>query len=169
MVYLRALRKIVQERGSQSLVYVDESGFAAHSHRVHGWGKKGQKVYGSASGNARPRTSLIAAQQGRKLLAPVLFEGSTNAEWFNQWLTQHLFQNLPQNATVILDNAAFHKTSETRRIMEDSPFQLLYLPPYSPDLNPIEKAFATLKKRRQFAPLDTPLDHLVKTFDSYLE
>ena len=146
---------------------MDESGFVAQSHRTYGWGKKGQKVYGAASGNARPRTSLIAAQQGRRLLAPVLFPGSTNAEWFNHWLTQHLFQELPPNATLILDNAAFHKTSETRRIIDDSPFHLLYLPPYSPDFNPIEKSFAILKKRRQFAPPDTSLDHLVKTFDSY--
>jgi transposase len=150
------------------LVYIDESGFTASSHRTHGWGKIGKKVYGERSGNSRPRTSLIAAKHGTKLLAPVLFNGATNASWFNQWLTQHLFKELPENATIILDNAAFHKTPETRIIMEESPFHILYLPPYSPDFNPIEKVFAIIKKRRQFANQQTSLDKLVAMFENYL-
>lgn len=159
---------MVRERGVRSLVYLDESGFTASSHRTHGWGRIGTKIYGDRSGNARPRTSLIAAKHGAKLLAPVLFQGSTNAEWFNRWLTEHLFKELPKNATIILDNATFHKTPETRKIMEASPFHMLYLPPYSPDFNPIEKVFATLKKRRQYAPPATSLDHLVNTYENYL-
>lgn len=162
------LRQVVRERGAHSLVYLDESGFAASSHRTHGWGKIGTKVYGERSGNARPRTSLIAAKHGAKLLAPVLFNGATNAKWFNHWLTEHLFKELPENATIILDNAAFHKTPETRKIMDASPFHMIYLPPYSPDFNPIEKLFATLKKRRQYATKETSLDHLVNTYENYL-
>ncbi len=163
------MRRIVSEHGADSLVYIDESGFTASNHRTHGWGKIGTKVHGDRSGNTRPRTSLIAAKHGKKLLAPVLFTGSTNAAWFNRWLTEHLFKELPPNATLILDNAAFHKTPETRKIMETSPFRMLYLPPYSPDFNPIEKVFATLKKRRQNAKPGTSLDHLVKTYENYSE
>ena len=169
IAYLRTLRQVVSEHGAGSLVYIDESGFTVSSHRTHGWGKKGTKVYGNRSGNARPRTSLIAAKHGKKLLAPVLFQGSTNAQWFNRWLAEHLFKELPKNATLILDNAAFHKTQETRKIIEASPFRIIYLPPYSPDFNPIEKVFATLKKRRQFAPQGTSLDYLVKTYECYSE
>lgn len=68
-----------------------------------------------------------------------------------------------------MDNAAFHKTAETTKLFETSPFYLLYLPPYSPDLNPIEKDFANLKKNRQFVPQGSSLDQLVKEYGSFLE
>ena len=66
--YLRALRKVVKDKGSK--VYLDESGFERTSHRVHGWGLRGKEVYGECSGKKRPRTSLISAKQGKRLLAP---------------------------------------------------------------------------------------------------
>jgi transposase len=129
---------------------------------------RAKSIYGYRSGNTRPRTSLIAGKCGKKLLAPFLFDGATDAAWFNQWLEQHLFKELPPDATIILDNAAFHKTEETRRIIEQSSFHILYLPPYSPDFNPIEQNFATLKKRRQFASPDASLDQLVCSYENYL-
>lgn len=168
MVYLRTLRDIIRSKGVDSLVYIDESGFESGSYRRSGWSKIGCRVYGDRSGNTRPRTSLIAGKSGKKLLAPFLFDGATDASWFNQWLEHHLFKELSPGDTIILDNAAFHKTAKTKEIIEQSPFNLLFLPPYSPDFNPIEQTFATLKKRRQFAPAETTLDHLVKTYEYYL-
>lgn len=103
------------------------------------------------------------------MLAPILFSGTTTGEWFNQWLTGHLFKELPPDATLIMDNAAFHKKPETKAIIEQSRFNLLYLPPYSPDFNPIEKDFANIKKRRQFAPLETSIDDIIKMSGNYLE
>lgn len=102
-------------------------------------------------------------------MAPFLFEGSTTASVFNQWLQDSLFKELPEGATVIMDNAAFHKTAETRELFEGSSFHLLYLPPYSPDLNPIEQDFAILKKKRQFMPKGTSLDQLVASYGLFLE
>ena len=61
MAYCRTLRQVIRERGAQSLVYLDESGFEAQSYRPYGWARKGRQVYGERSGNARPRTSLIVA------------------------------------------------------------------------------------------------------------
>ena len=148
---------------------MDESGFEETTFRRSGWSGKGQKIYGDQPVSRRIRTNLIAGKSGKKLLAPVLFEGATNASWFNTWLQEHLFKELPEGATVIMDNAAFHKTPQTRKIFDQSLFHLLYLPPYSPDLNPIEKVFANLKKRRQYAPTNTPLDHFVKSYGDYLE
>jgi len=144
--YLRALRKIVKDKGS--IVYLDESGFERTSHRAHGWGLRGKKVYGERSGKKRPRTSLISAKQGKRLLAPILFEGSTNAMLFNYWLNNHLFKELAQDSTIIMDNATFHKTAQTRQLIEQAGHTLLFLPPYSPDFNPIEKDFAIIKRRR---------------------
>ena len=74
-----------------------------------------------------------------------MFEGSTKADWFNHWLKECLFKELPENATIIMDNAAFHKTAQTKQLFDDPPYNLLYLPPYSPDFNPVETVFANLR------------------------
>ncbi len=165
--YLRRLRQIVKDRGS--IVYLDESGFERTAHRSHGWGLRGKKVYGERSGNTRPRTSLISARQGKRLLAPILFEGNTNATLFNYWLKSHLFAKLAQGSTIIMDNATFHKTAATKRIIEQAGHSLLFLPPYSPDFNPIEEDFAIMKRRRQFLPPDTTIDEVVRSYVNYLE
>lgn len=164
MAYLQQLRQIHLTQGAARLVYLDESGFEPTTQRMSGWAGQGQQVAGSRSGNVRPRTSLLAAKWGKRLLAPVLFEGSTNAEWFNAWLEQHLFQELPPHAILIMDNAAFHKTAKTRELIEQAGHTLLYLPPYSPDLNPIEQDFAIMKRRRQYAPAETPLDAIIRAY-----
>ncbi len=76
MYFLRTLRHWVQKHGSANVVYFDESGFAKHSYRPHGWAKRGEKVFGKISGNNRKATNLIMAQRGREWLAPMLFERS---------------------------------------------------------------------------------------------
>ena len=129
----------------------------------------GQKVYGERHGNNRGRTNLIAGHLGKKFLAPFLFEGATNASLFNKWLRDCLFKELPEEATIVMDNAAFHKTTRTKELFETSPFNLLYLPPYSPDLNPIEKDFAILKKKRQFMPQGASLDQLIGSYGLFME
>ena len=168
MEFLRILRGIIRERGADSLVYLDESGFEVSSYRPYGWAPKGEKIYGERSGNSRPRTSLIVAKQGKKLLAPILFEGSTNAMWFNRWLEEYLCKELAPGSTIIMDNATFHKTKETKDIIERNHHHLLYLPKYSPDFNPVEKVFAIIKKRRQYADQNTSLDRLVSSYENYL-
>ena len=79
------------------------------------------------------------------------FEGYTESNLFNQWLRECLIPKLERGDTVILDNASFHKSPETRRLIEGAGCKLIYLPPYSPDLNPIEKVWARLKKIIQYA------------------
>lgn len=108
-------------------------------------------------------------QNLKKILAPVLFEGSTDSKWFNDWLENHLLPEIPENSIIIMDNAAFHKTVQTRQIIENSQHTLIFLPPYSPDFNPIEQDFANIKKRRRFSPENTPLDHIIKSYVNYLE
>lgn len=165
---MRELRYLAPLYGFDNIVYLDESGFESTSCRMRGWSKIGQEVFGDRSGNKRPRTSLIAAKRGRKFIAPILFQGSIDADWFNQWLTEHLFPVLPNPSIIILDNAAFHKTELTLRIVANSPHVLLFLPPYSPDFSPIENDFANLKKRRQFSPPGTPIDTILNMYISYL-
>ena len=163
------MRKIVILEGSDNLVYLDESGFEEYVYRPYGWSKRGQKTYGDRNGKRGTRTSLIAGKRGRELLAPVLFKGSTNALWFNQWLEEHLIPELKPNSTLILDNAAFHRKDDVFRIAEQAGHKVLFLPPYSPDFNRIEQDFAILKKRRIYSTPGTSLDDIVKSYGNYLE
>ena len=161
------MRSIVKNRTSKNIVYIDESGFLANSYREYGWKRRGCKVYGERSGNRKPRTSLIAGKRGKELLAPILFEGAADSVWFNQWLKEHLFKELEPASTIVMDNAAFHKKQETRKIIKDAGHFLIFLPPYSPDFNPIEQDFAIIKKRRAFS--NNNLDDIIKSYGNLLE
>jgi putative transposase len=144
-------------------VYVDESGFSPTTQRDYGWAPRGVKVYGLRSGERRPRTSLIAALIDKRLAAPLLFDGTCNTAIFNAWLEQELCPMLNENCVVVIDNAAFHQSKTTHNLIAKTGAQLLFLPPYSPHLMPIEKTFGTLKRTR--ANLNTlPLDHIVNMF-----
>ncbi len=169
MAYLRQLRAIIAERGSQDIVYVDESGFEPEVCRRYGWSPRGQQVFGDHSGNRRPRQSLIAARRGKNFLAPMLFSGTANTSLVNDWTRLMLCQELRPNSTLIYDNAAFHKKTDLEAIAHQHGHHVLFLPPYSPDLNRIEPDFANIKKRRQFAPLGTSLADIIKCYGNYCE
>lgn len=76
---------------------------------------------------------------GSTLIAIGLISGSVNTDVFTSWVEQILLPQLPKESVIVMDNAAFHKGKDMQKIFEDSRHILLYLPPYSPDLNPIEK------------------------------
>ncbi len=159
--YLR-LRERYRRRGKE-LVYVDESGFAPSVTRRYASAPQGQRVYGLTSGHKRPRTSLLAARIGQTFTAPLLFEGSCNAAVFNAWLEHELCPLLNDTQIVVMDNVPFHKSAKTQALIQRTGATLLFLPPYSPDLNPIEHNFAALKKLREYNEQAT-LDHIVKTY-----
>lgn len=102
-------------------------------------------------------------------MAPILYQGSTTATWFNQWLEQYLVRELKPHSTVIMDNAAFHKKEEVKKILQSYGHDVLFLPPYSPDFNPIEQDFATMKKRRMYANDNTTIDEIVSNYGLLLE
>ncbi|MEO0011897.1 MAG: hypothetical protein RLZZ535_286 [Cyanobacteriota bacterium] len=145
-------------------MYVDESGFEANTYRPYAWSKRGHKSYGERSGKRGARTSLIAGKRGKQLIAPILFQGSTNALWFNQWLKEHLLAQLQPDSTIILDNAAFHRKDDVFRIVTEAGHSVLFLPPYSPDFNSIEQDFAIIKKRRIYSTPGTSLDDIIKSY-----
>ena len=117
----------------------------------------------------------VAAKRGKKLLAPVLFKGSTNALWFNRWLEEHLLPELNPNSTLILDKglarmyAPFHRKNDVLEIANQGGHKVLFPPPYSPDFNRIEQDFAIIKKRRTYSAPGTSLDDIVKSYGNYLE
>ncbi len=102
---------------------------------------------GEVSGTRFVRKSIIAALSNHSFLAPMTFEGTCDSALFNAWLKQVLIPALKPGQVLILDNASFHKSAETRRLIEEEGCRLMFLPPYSPDLNPIEKCWANLKAK----------------------
>lgn len=164
MLYLRKLREIIMIRGSADIAYVDECGFEPSSYCPYGWGVRGKRVYGERSGNTRPRTSVIAARRRHEWLAPMLFHGTANTALVNQWFDNMLCKELRPNSTIIWDNARFHNKADLEAIAEKYGHHILFLPPYSPDLNPIENDFAVLKQKRQKYPYQTDITPLIEMY-----
>ena len=128
---------------------LDESGFAHDMPRTHGYSLKGQRCYGRHDWGAKGRTNVIGALLEGVLLTVSLFSCSINTLLFTSWVKQDLIPKLPPNSVVILDNATFHKGQDMQRALKEAGHDLLYLPPYSPDLNPIEKKWAQAKAKRR--------------------
>ena len=132
---------------ADNLFYLDESGFDIEMEKEYGWSVKNTRLLAERSGNRKgKRVSVIAVRNyEHKLLCPFYFVGSTNKEVFKTYLTKVLLPFLPKNAYLIMDNASFHKGEDLEMIIKNYKINLLYLPTYSPDLNPIEKKWAQIK------------------------
>jgi transposase len=132
---------------SERIVFIDESGFNESLIRDYAWSKKGKPVIADKRGKKPKRLNLIAGLFNKKIIAPILFNGYTDSILFNEWLEKHLLPLLPKGSLLVLDNARFHKSVKTKELVEKSGYHLLFLPPYSPDLNPIEIFWAVLKAK----------------------
>jgi len=146
--YLQKLRELISQYGFDNVVYVDESGFEENVQRTSGWARRGQKIYSDVQGKYNPKTNLIMAQRRREWLAPMLFNKSCTTQTVNAWLEQMLLPELKKPSIVIMDNAPFHAKIYITELFEKHGHYALFLPPYSPDFNPIEQSFALLKNRR---------------------
>lgn len=142
--FIRSLENIPPDK----LVWVDECGVEEEVERSHGRAEVGRRVYGDISGNRKHhRTSVIAAYNQKKLKAPFCFKGYTNTSVFEVWVERLLVPLLIAGQIIILDNAAFHKSSKVRDSIEAVGAKVMFLPPYSPDINKIEPQWAVLKAR----------------------
>ena len=94
-----------------------------------------------------------------------MFKGTCDTELFNIWLKEILLPKTKKGDVIVMDNASFHKSPTTRKLIEDAGCELVYLPPYSPDLNPIENDFANIKKRWQYDS-DVKLTKIVKAYQN---
>lgn len=138
---------------------MDESGIDDNETYPYAWGAQGQRVYGIKKGNRAKRLSIISALNENNLQAPFVFEGYCNRDVIHLYIEQFLVPTLKPGQIVIMDNASFHKSKRIKEAIEKAQCQLLYLPAYSPDLNPIEHFWAAIKNsiRKVLARTDADL------------
>jgi len=130
------------------IFYADESGFEEHCSRIYGYSQKGKRVYGKVPGTRHGRLSVVgAASRESGFVAGFSFKGCMNGALFLGWLEQIFVPALknPKNSVLVLDNARFHPKEEIRQTAGMHGFSVIFLPPYSPDLNKIEKFWANIK------------------------
>lgn len=161
--YLRDLRLLIPVYGSDNIIYQDESGFEEDVCRTSGWAERGTKIYADVRGSKNPRTNLIMAQRrkSRKWLAPILFEGTCEGKTVLCWLEHYLLPVLKKPSVIVMDNAPFHPKTKIRQLLEKQGHKILWLPKYSPDLNPIEQTFSAMKTKWKNAHKNTTLDTIV--------
>lgn len=129
------------------LVDVDESGMDERDDYEYSWAPAGERVDGLKSGRRQVRVNMIAGYRNGQLIAPFTVEGNCNRSVFEIWLETGLVPVLQPGEWVILDNATFHPGGRIAELIEAQGAKVVYLPPYSPDLNRIEKCWAWLKSR----------------------
>ena len=131
------------------IVYLDESGFAHDMPRTHGYATRGKRCYGVRDWGAKGRTNVIGGLIGARLLTGSTFTTNINGDIFHRWMVNDLIPKLPDNTVVVMDNASFHKRQDTQEVLGQKGHTLEYLPPYSPDLNPIAHKWAQAKRIRR--------------------
>ena len=160
--------KIINDIAPENLVYIDESGIDITEVKDRGWGKKGEKVVGKKSGKYYQRTNIIAGLVNNKSLAPMIFTGTCNSRLFEAWVEQFLVPELKPGQVVVMDNVAFHRSERSKDLIEAVGGRVIFLPPYSPDLNPIEKFWANMKRwiKGKITEFDKLYDALVHFFNT---
>jgi len=131
---------------AKRLVFVDEMGSNTSLAPLYVWSRRGKRALAKVPRNWGANVTLLASMSA-KGMGPCLAveEGSTTREVFEVYLEHLLASALRPGQVVVMDNLSSHKGSRVRELIEERGCTLMYLPPYSPDLNPIEEAFAKLK------------------------
>ena len=132
-------------RLARALVFVDESGFQVGMSRTHARAPRGQRAPGRVLRNRGRNLTLLAGLTTRGVQGAMLVEGGTDRHVFLAFLDEVLIPSLRPGQVVVMDNLGAHHANGVRERIEAAGCRLLYLPPYSPDLNPIEMLFSKLK------------------------
>jgi transposase len=145
--FLRAAWRalVAGEIHAERLVFVDEMGANISLAPLYAWSRRGERAFASVPRNWGKNVTLLASMSIRGMGPCLAVEGSTTREVFLAYLEHVLAPTLRPGQVVVMDNLSSHKGERVRQIIAGRGCELLYLPPYSPDFNPIEEAFAKLK------------------------
>lgn len=127
------------------LVFIDETWTKTNMTRGHGWWQRGERLIAQVPHGHWQTMTFIAALRYDGITAPCVLDGAVNGESFAAYVEQILVPTLQEGDIVIMDNLGSHKGNKIHRAIRTAGARLLFLPPYSPDFNPIEQALAKLK------------------------
>jgi transposase len=152
------------------LIFIDETGASTKMARLYGRARRGERCVAAVPHGHWKTTTFTGALRLSGMTAPMVLDGPMNGDAFQAYVEQVLAPTLRRGDVVVMDNLAPHKNRAVRTAIETAGAQLRYLPPYSPDLNPIENAFAKLKAALRKAAarsrddLETAIRNALPTF-----
>lgn len=135
----------INDEDPQKLVYLDESGIDDTARYDYGWAPRGNRMFAMKPGKKKLRVNMIAALSNGKIIAPFTFEGNCDTEIFETYIEKILLPTLTKGQIIIMDNATFHKSKKVTELILHAGCELIFLPPYSPDFNPIEHCWFQIK------------------------
>lgn len=154
----------------ERLVFVDETGAKTNMARLRGRSRRGERLNAFEPWGHWKTTTFVAALRVDRLSAPMLLDGAMDGPSFKAYVEQVLAPSLSPRDIVVMDNLTSHQVDGVRQAIKDVGAFLLYLPPYSPDLNPIEQLFAKLKallRKAAARTLDQLWDAVASCLDAF--
>ena len=130
----------------EKIAYVDECGIDTYLYREYGYAVRGEQVLGRIRGRKYKRCGIAAAKMADRILAPFQYTGTMDSGLFESWFSDQLLPSLDKDTVIVMDNASFHSKKRLFFAAQNAGCRLLFLPPYSPELNPIENFWAWLKR-----------------------
>jgi len=162
---------LLKEIPKEKRVYIDETGIDDNEVSEYGWGLIGERVFDMKRGEKTKRYSVVSGLLNNQITAPFVFEGTCCRELFEHFLEKVLLPIIPIGSVLIMDNASFHKGGKIKDFIKNAGCKLLYLPAYSPDLNPIEHHWARVKqiiKKHLVGPVKDFYELAITAFDEIL-
>lgn len=137
---------VAEQIDARRLVFVDEMGTNTSLSPLYAWAPRGERAFCSVPRNRGKNTTLLTSMTLEGMGSSLAVEGATDREVFEAYVERLLAPTLRRGQLVVMDNLTAHKGERVRELIEERGCELLYLPPYSPDFNPIEEAFSKLKR-----------------------
>jgi transposase len=141
----RAWKEAQPTLDPRHLIFIDETGTSTAMARVRGRSKRGERLIGKVPHGHWKTMTFLAGLSQDGFVAPFVIDRPMNSDIFQTWIERCLVPALKPDDVVVMDNLPAHKRPDVRQAIEAAGARLLYLPPYSPDFNPIEMAFSKLK------------------------
>lgn len=142
---INKFKKIVRSINVKDIICVDESGIKSNMGHEYGWSKKGERIIKNIKVNPK-KFNLIMAISKEKIISNKIYEKNINETIFYEYLKEELLPKI-KNKYMLMDNVMFHKTNKIKKLIVESGNKILFIPPYSPDFNPIEHVFHILKNK----------------------
>jgi len=132
----------------ENITYVDETGIDQYLYRRYGYAPRGKLVHDLIRGRRYAHVGVVAARMGKEIIAPYRYDRTMDHELFEDWFENNLLSALPKGTVIVMNNASFHlhRKDQLYCLAQKQEYFLIFLPPYAPQLNPIEHFWAWLKR-----------------------